>query len=71
MIAILVNMPTQVKCQTVKNKDGLYSVFLNARMASNQIKQTYQYEIGHIEHEDFEKKQVQKIEHAHMAKENI
>ena len=65
-------MPTQVKGQTVKNEDGSYSVFLNARMASNQIERTYKHEIEHIEHEDFEKEQVQRIEHyAHMTKENI
>ena len=55
-------MPTRVKGQTVKNEDGTYSVFLNARMASNQIEKTYQHEIQHIENGDFEKEQVQRIE---------
>lgn len=60
--AILIDMPTRVKGQTVKNEDGSYSVFLNARMASNQIEKTYQHEIEHIENGDFEKEQVQRIE---------
>lgn len=55
-------MPTRVKGQTVKNEDGSYSVFLNARMASNQIEKTYQHEIEHIENGDFVKEQVQRIE---------
>ena len=66
---ILIDMPTRVKGQTVKNEDGTYSVFLNARMASNQIKKTYQHEINHIENGDFEEEQVQRIEmYAHKIK---
>lgn len=58
----LLDMPARVKGQTVKNEDGTYSVFLNARMASNQIEKTYQHEIQHIKNGDFEKEQVQRIE---------
>lgn len=59
---ILVDMPTRMKGQTVKNEDGSYSVFLNSRMASNQIEKTYIHEIEHIQNGDFEKEQVQRIE---------
>lgn len=55
-------MPTRIKGQTVKNEDGSYSVFLNSRMANNQIKKTYRHEIEHIENGDFEKNNVQSIE---------
>lgn len=51
-----------MKGQTVKNEDGTYSVFINARMASNQIEKTYMHEIEHIENGDFDKDQVQRIE---------
>ena len=40
----LLDMPTRVKGQTIQNEDGSYSVFLNARMASNQIEKTYQHD---------------------------
>lgn len=58
----LIDMPTRIKGQTVKNEDGSYSVFLNSRMANNQIKKTYRHEIEHIENGDFEKNNVQSIE---------
>lgn len=58
----LLDMPTRVKGQTVKNEDGSYSIFLNARMAQNQIEKTYLHEIEHIKMEDFEKECVQRIE---------
>ena len=59
---ILIDMPTDIKGHTVKNEDGSYSIFLNSRMASNQIELTFQHEVSHIESEDFEKEQVQRIE---------
>lgn len=62
VITELINMPTRVKGQTVKNEDGSYSVFLNARMAQNQIEKAYLHEIEHIKMEDFEKECVQRIE---------
>ena len=68
VITKLIDMPTHVKGHTVKNEDGSYSVFLNARMASNQIEKTYQHEIQHIKNGDFEKEQVQRIEaYAHKV----
>ncbi len=59
---ILIDMPTRVKGQTVKNEDGSYSVFLNARMAQNQIEKAYLHEIEHIKMNDFGKECVQRIE---------
>ncbi len=59
---ILINMPVQIKGYTIKNEDDSYSIFLNARMASNQIEKTFEHEIEHIKNEDFEKEQVQRIE---------
>ena len=66
---ILLDTPTPIKGQTIKNEDGSYSIFLNARMASNQIEKTFEHEIEHIKNEDFEKEQVQRIEaYAHSLK---
>ena len=62
MVTRLIDMPTRIKGQTIKNEDGSYSVFLNARMSSIQIEKTYQHELKHIENGDFEKEQVQRIE---------
>ena len=62
VITELIDMPTRVKGHTVQNEDGSYSVFLNARMAQNQIEKTYIHEIEHIKMDDFEKECVQRIE---------
>lgn len=60
--AFLVDLPTQVRGQTVKNEDDSYSVFLNARLTGEQIMATYAHEIEHIKNGDFEKAYVQRIE---------
>lgn len=58
----LIDMPTQVKGQTVKNDDGSYSVFLNTKLSHEQHLLTYAHELRHIEDGDFEKENVQDIE---------
>lgn len=62
VITNLIDMPTSVKGHTIKNEDGSYSVFLNARLTQIQIEKTYQHELEHIESGDFDREYVQRIE---------
>lgn len=58
----LVDLPVKVKGLTVKNEDDSYSVFLNSRMAQNQIEKAYRHEMIHIERDDFSGDSVQSVE---------
>lgn len=44
------------------NADGSYSVFINANMAQNQIEKAYRHALFHIQHDDFNKGDIQQIE---------
>ena len=58
----IIDMDTGVPEQVVKNHDGSYTVFINARYATEAQKKAYIHAIGHIEDGDFEKENVQEIE---------
>ena len=59
----IIDMDTGIQEQVVKNHDGSYTVFINARYATEAQKEAYLHAIGHIEDDDFEKENVQEIEH--------
>ena len=53
------------------NKDGSYTIFLNARDSRERQVMSYYHALGHIENRDFEKSDVQEIEHeAHKSEVN-
>lgn len=58
----IIDMDTGIQEQVVKNHDGSYTVFINARYATESQKKAYLHAIGHIEDGDFEKENVQEIE---------
>lgn len=58
----IIDMDTGISEQVVKNPDGSYTVFINARYATEAQKESYLHAIGHIEDGDFEKTDVQQIE---------
>lgn len=58
----ILDMDTGIAEQVVKNHDGTYTVFINARYATEAQKQAYRHAVGHIEDGDFEKDSVQEIE---------
>ena len=58
----LIDMDTGISEQVVKNADGSYTVFINARYATEAQKKAYLHAVGHIEDGDFEKENVQEIE---------
>ena len=46
-----------------ENEDGSYTVIINANMASNKVREAYDHALRHINGGDFEKADVQEIEH--------
>lgn len=45
-----------------KNEDGSYTILLNSRQASNQLRKAYLHALGHIRRDDWSKEDVQRIE---------
>lgn len=52
----LVDLPHGVRGFTKKNKDGSYTIMINARLSSEMQIATYDHEISHIEGGDYEYK---------------
>lgn len=52
---ICLNLPTAIRSYTVANRDGSYTVVLNARLCREQILKAYTHEIAHIVNGDYEK----------------
>lgn len=50
----LLDMPTSVKGLSKKNKDGSFTILLNARLNCEQNRCTYLHELAHIENGDFD-----------------
>lgn len=46
----------------VKNDDGSYTVFINARFSFEHQQESIQHALRHLEHNDFDKDNVQQIE---------
>lgn len=46
-----------------ENADGSFTIFINAKMSFERQQEAYQHAMRHIEGNDFEKTDVQKIEH--------
>ena len=53
---ILCDMPTTIKAYTISDKDGFYTIVLNARLSREQNLISYKHEIGHIINGDFQSK---------------
>lgn len=58
----LVNFPTTTKEAVTPNEDGSYTIFINARLSSEEQMKSYQHALKHIQRNDFAKENVQKIE---------
>ncbi len=50
----LVDLPHGVRGYTKKNKDGSYTIVINARLSSEMQINTYDHEIKHIENGDYD-----------------
>lgn len=50
----LIDLPHTVRGHTRKNKDGSYTILINARLSSEMQIATYDHEIAHINNGDYE-----------------
>ncbi len=50
----LVDLPHGIRGYTKKNKDGSYTIMINARLSSEMQVTTYDHEIKHIENGDYD-----------------
>lgn len=63
----VIDFPNTGKEMVVCNEDGSYTVLINAKLSHIGRLRAYQHAIAHIQHNDFEKYDVQEIEHnAHL-----
>lgn len=58
----LLDMDTKIPEHLVKNSDDSYTIFLNARLSYESRLKSYYHALKHIEGNDFEKDNVQRIE---------
>lgn len=58
----MLNMDTKIPEQLVKNEDDTYTIFLNARLSQESHLQSYYHALRHIQEQDFEKEDADKIE---------
>lgn len=58
----LLNFPNSGKEMVVKNEDDTYTILINARLSHDAQLRAYKHALSHIENNDFEKQDVQKIE---------
>jgi len=59
----LVDMPDGVWGHCNPNPDGSYTILVNAKLNDVMRKKVYKHEICHIENDDFNKDDVDKIEY--------
>ena len=59
---IIKDLPPGIKGSINKNRDGSYTVFINARLSYEQQRAVFEHEMNHIIKEDFEKYDVDIIE---------
>ena len=63
----LLNMDTKIPEHLVKNEDGSYTIFLNARLSQENLLKSYCHALKHIQKQVFSKENVQDIEYrAHI-----
>ena len=58
----VINMDTLVEEQVVKNEDGSYSIFINARLSTNKQREAYLHALQHISRDDFSLSDADEIE---------
>ena len=58
----LMDMDVLVGEQVVKNNDDSYTIFLNARLSRERQLECYRHALLHINNEDFEKENADRIE---------
>lgn len=54
IITKLINLPTKVYGYTVRDKDGDFNIYLNARISHESMVETYKHELDHINGDNFQ-----------------
>lgn len=68
---VVIDFPnTKVREAVTPNPDGSYTVFLNAKITCEAQRAAYKHALRHIEGNDFEKDDVERIECEAHRKEN-
>lgn len=57
-----INFPSGANEMVVPNDDGSYTILINGRLSDERQKEVYLHALKHIQEEDFNKFDVQKIE---------
>ena len=60
---VIMDNPYGIKGSVNKNRDGSYTIIINARLTIEEQREVYIHELKHILNEDFEKYNVQYIEY--------
>ncbi len=60
----IINFPNSGNEMVIKNEDGSYTILINAKLSDQGQLLAYKHALKHITNEDFEKIDVQEIEHA-------
>lgn len=62
-----INLPTTIRGYTIRDHNGDYNIYINARMTTERQMETYMHELRHIREGDFSRSgSVDLIEiHAH------
>ena len=55
--------PTSIPETIVKNDDGSYTIFINARYSFEKQQESVRHALGHLQHNDFEKESPQSVEY--------
>lgn len=59
---VVMDMEYGIRESVHQNRDGSYTIFLNARYSDETLKRAYLHAIDHIKNHDWEKTDVQQIE---------
>ena len=61
---VLLDFPNSKKEMVVPNEDGSFTIFINAKHSVEQQAEAYEHAMKHIQNQDFQREDVQSIEHA-------
>ncbi|OUP21358.1 hypothetical protein B5F29_02440 [Lachnoclostridium sp. An196] len=61
---VLLDFPNLKKEMVVPNEDGSFTIMINAKHSVEQQAAAYEHAMKHIQNQDFQRKDVQRIEHA-------
>lgn len=61
-INVIVDVPIHQKECVTKNEDDSYTIFINPALCYEEQQKAYAHAMWHINHEDFDKEDVQTVE---------